>query len=189
MQFNPIILTQHNENIPIVSAVVYDDNKSDAFEGFLDFLFDETLLQAFFSKQQNLEDLTNFWKDYDIELAVNRTIIEANLIDQQFYDYDERKQQDTITHLFITLSEAPKEIKPNIQRTKYYGPLSPSWIRIYGLRLNGNRIIITGGAIKLTKTMHAREHTLLELKKMDQVRNYLIMNRIVSADDIEYIIF
>ena len=40
--------------------------------------------------------------------------------------------------------------------------------------LESGRHIITGGAIKLTATMQEREHTLMELAKLNKVRDYLI---------------
>ena len=47
----------------------------------------------------------------------------------------------------------------------------------------GTRVlIITGGAIKLTHKMGEREHTLKELSKMEQVRNFLISNQAIDAD-------
>lgn len=36
--------------------------------------------------------------------------------------------------------------------------------------------------IKLTRTMQEREHTLNELNKMEQVRNFLISNQTIDAD-------
>ena len=53
--------------------------------------------------------------------------------------------------------------------------------------LNDNPYIITGGAIKLTRTMEEREHTLAELKKMEAVRNFLLNGGGIDADGlIEY---
>lgn len=37
-----------------------------------------------------------------------------------------------------------------------------------------NSYLITGGAIKLTRTMQEREHTLFELHRLELVRNFLI---------------
>ena len=50
----------------------------------------------------------------------------------------------------------------------------PSWLRIYALKLTSGIYIITGRAIKLTATMQERQHTLIELQKMENVRNFLI---------------
>ena len=61
-------------------------------------------------------------------------------------------------------------------------PRHVSWLRIYAIKLEPGCYIITGGAIKLTHTMGEREHTLAELAKMEQVRNYLIDNQAIDAD-------
>ena len=57
-----------------------------------------------------------------------------------------------------------------------------SWLRIYAIKLEPGCYIITGGAIKLTRTMQERTHTLEELNKMEAVRNFLIEGRVIDAD-------
>ncbi len=49
-----------------------------------------------------------------------------------------------------------------------------SWLRLFAIRLESGRYILTGGAIKLTAKMQAREHTLAELARLNQVRDFLI---------------
>lgn len=60
-----------------------------------------------------------------------------------------------------------------------------SWLRLYAIKLEPGHYIITGGAIKLTRTMQERVHTLRELTKMEQVRNLLIEQGIVDLDGFE----
>lgn len=60
-----------------------------------------------------------------------------------------------------------------------------SWLRIYALKLERNTYLITGGAIKLTRTMEEREHTLAELRKMELVRNFLIEQGAVDIDGLK----
>lgn len=60
-----------------------------------------------------------------------------------------------------------------------------SWLRIYALKLESNTYLVTGGAIKLTRAMEEREHTLNELKRMEQVRNFLIEQGAVDLDGIK----
>ena len=55
-------------------------------------------------------------------------------------------------------------------------------LRIYAIKLEPGIYVITGGAIKLTRTMQEREHTLLELGKMEKVRNFLLEQRVVDKD-------
>lgn len=67
-------------------------------------------------------------------------------------------------------------------------PLHSSWLRIYAIRLSTGAYIITGGAIKLTLKMEEREHTKLELSKIEKVRNFLLSEHIIDDDSfIDYI--
>ena len=45
--------------------------------------------------------------------------------------------------------------------------------------------VVTGGAIKLTRTMQEREHTLVELARMEKVRRFLIENEISDKDSFD----
>lgn len=57
-----------------------------------------------------------------------------------------------------------------------------SWLRIYAIKLDPGIYVITGGAIKLTRTMQEREHTLVELARMEKVRRFLLDNDICDVD-------
>ena len=61
-------------------------------------------------------------------------------------------------------------------------PQHASWLRIYAIKLEPGIYIITGGAIKLTRTMQEREHTLVELARMEKVRRFLLDNDIADKD-------
>ena len=62
-----------------------------------------------------------------------------------------------------------------------------SWLRLYAIKLDDGIFLITGGAIKLTHLMQERQHTLIELRRMEMVRNYLIENGVIDSDGlIEY---
>ena len=60
-----------------------------------------------------------------------------------------------------------------------------SWLRIYAIKLDPGIYVITGGAIKLTRTMQEREHTLVELARMEKVRCFLLDNDIVDMDSFQ----
>lgn len=59
-----------------------------------------------------------------------------------------------------------------------------SWLRIYALKLTTGIYIITGEAIKLTATMQERQHTLVELQKMENIRNFLISESLSSIKSV-----
>jgi hypothetical protein len=56
------------------------------------------------------------------------------------------------------------------------------------LKLSVGVYIVTGGAIKLTASMQEREHTLIELQKMEKVRSFILEQGIVDNEGfIEYL--
>lgn len=57
-----------------------------------------------------------------------------------------------------------------------------SWLRLYALKFEPDTYLVTGGAIKLTRTMEEREHTRRELVRMEQVRDYLLEQGAVDLD-------
>ena len=61
-------------------------------------------------------------------------------------------------------------------------PHHRSWLRLYAIKLSMGIYIITGGAIKLTRTMQEREHTLQELEKMEKVRNFLLNEHVFDEN-------
>jgi len=48
--------------------------------------------------------------------------------------------------------------------------------------LEKNVFVITGGAIKLTRTMQERSHTQAELDKLNQCRQFLASNGVFDSD-------
>ena len=64
-------------------------------------------------------------------------------------------------------------------------PKHASWLRIYAIKLEPGIYVITGGAIKLTRTMQEREHTLRELIRMEDVRSHMLANNIVDKDSFD----
>ncbi len=59
-------------------------------------------------------------------------------------------------------------------------------LRLYGIRLGDNTFVITGGTIKLTKTMEEHPDTITELEKIETVKLFLRKNNIIINDDLIY---
>ena len=78
--------------------------------------------------------------------------------------------------------ETYKLRKQKFVSLQHYRPHRRSWLRLYAIKLSMGIYIITGGAIKLTRTMQEREHTLQELEKMEKVRNFLIREHVFDED-------
>ena len=57
-----------------------------------------------------------------------------------------------------------------------------SWLRVYAIRLEPNIYVVTGGAIKLTRTMQEREHTAIELEKLNRCKEFLKSQGVFDKD-------
>ncbi|MCM1440178.1 MAG: hypothetical protein NC131_13395 [Roseburia sp.] len=69
------------------------------------------------------------------------------------------------------MSELTREKVRNWNRNRH-----ASWLRIYAIRLEPNVYVVTGGAIKLSRTMQEREHTAHELEKLNHCKAFLKAN-------------
>lgn len=74
--------------------------------------------------------------------------------------------------LFKPLSNNEYKLRP-YQKLKVYGTIRKSWLRVYAVRITSDLFVITGGAIKLTRTMEERDHTKDQLRRISKARNYL----------------
>jgi hypothetical protein len=81
-------------------------------------------------------------------------------------------KSEALSSFFKPLHNSTTKIEP-FEKNKAKGINTPSWLRIYAIRLDHNLFVISGGGIKLTKTMQESGHLLLELQKMELVKEYL----------------
>lgn len=112
-----------------------------------------------------LDALLDQWND----VVWLRSFFKQNISDLTAYF----KITDVNQAIYDTIEDSEKlqclimDISPNANLNEIFRPLENSR---------------SGGAIKLTRTMQEREHTLVELARMEKVRNYLIDNGISDMD-------
>ena len=140
---------------------------------------DAEYLWDFFLENQN--DLQEFFHIERISEAVEDTIDDAEQSERLILEIPYAENLD---ELFIPLSSADMTIRElarekarNWNRTGH-----ASWLRVYAIRLEKNVFVITGGAIKLTRTMQERSHTQAELDKLNQCRQFLASNGVFDSD-------
>lgn len=128
-------------------------------------------LSAFF--EQNIVDLSSYFKITDITQAVMDTIDDSHKLECVLLDLS---PDADLSMLFRPLNnnEASDVLLQKEKARLKYRFKHPSWLRLYAIKLTTGIYIITGGAIKLTATMQEREHTRIELAKLEKVRRYLI---------------
>ncbi len=57
-----------------------------------------------------------------------------------------------------------------------------TYLRLYALKIDTDCFVITGGAIKFTHLMEDREHTQIELQKIERCRYFLKENDVFDSD-------
>ncbi len=162
-------------------AVIYDGEKDNCFDALFSQWFDIGWLKSFF--QNNLSDLSSFFRITDVYQAVMETIDEASQLECLMLDISPDADLDL---LFRHLENSRyAEISLGKEKAKGYGIGNhPSWLRIYAIKIEPGVYLVTGGAIKLTAKMTERSHTLAELAKLEHVRNFLIDNGIFDVDSL-----
>lgn len=149
-------------------AVQYDEEETHELNILQDQWTDVQWLLDFFDEHE--EDLTSgFYEKYKVDDAIEITMDEAGEL------FNALEEPENLDLLFKPLNDRDYRIK-NFQKQKAKGSKRKTWLRIYAVRFNDG-YVITGGAIKLTKTMQERTHTNNELKKLEIVRDALKLNK------------
>ena len=136
-------------------------------------------LERFFTEQS--ADLRQFFRITNVDDAIFDTMSDAIHLQSLILDISPEADLDALfkpLHNSRTAEMLLGKEKARGFRTSGH----PSWLRIYALKLEPHTYVITGGAIKLTHTMNDRKHTLLELTRMETVRNFLIEKGVVDVD-------
>ena len=143
---------------------------------------DVVWLRNFF--KANLEDLTSYFKITDVNQAIYDTIDDSDRLQCLIMDISPEADLDK---LFRPLdnSRTSEMILGKEKARLHNTPKHASWLRIYAIKLEPGIYVITGGAIKLTRTMQEREHTLVELARMEKVRRFMLDNNIMDKDSFD----
>jgi hypothetical protein len=162
-------------------AIQYPGEPVDEFRRLFNSWADPEDLEIFFEK--NKADITNgFYGTFTVEGAIFETYDLAENLEDNLLALANKSEPDQLRELeqiFKPLHDSQIKILPlNKSKARNH------WLRIYALRVEKGIYIITGGAIKLTKTMQEREHTKEELTKISQCRNYLFEKGIVDLETI-----
>lgn len=132
----------------------------------------EYLLNFF---MENFEDLKAFFKIERLDQAIEDTFEDAEVLEELVLDFPYTEHLDELFKpLDITdagMSELTREKARNWNRERH-----ASWLRIYAIRLEPDVYVVTGGAIKLSRTMQERKHTAIELDKLNRCKAYLKAN-------------
>ncbi len=163
-------------------AVRYEGQDDNALYQILDYWNDVSALRAFF--KENINDLASYFKITDVNEAIYDTIEDADHLQCLILDISPDADLDKLFRHLET--KRTSEMLLGREKARLDNrPRHASWLRIYAIKLAQGIYIITGGVIKLTAMMEERKHTLAELSKMEQVRNFLLSEHIADEDSFD----
>ena len=160
-------------------AVRYEDCLDNVLDSILEQWNDVAWLRNFF--KQNIDDLISYFKITDVNQAIYDTIEDSERLQCLIMDVSPDSNLDKIFRPLENSRTSEMLLgkeKARLKNTSRHA----SWLRIYAIKLEPGIYIITGGAIKLTRTMQERKHTLIELARMERVRRFLLDNDIADMD-------
>jgi hypothetical protein len=157
-------------------AVKYADDTSDAYNKCIESWTDVEYVREFVKKHQS--DI----KGKDVNEIVNNIIEDAEDIDDLLYELSQSTDEN-IDEFFAPLRNS--EYKVELLSRQKGRIHRKSDTRIYGIKIESNCYVITGGAIKFTHFIDEREHTKQELKNINKVRDYLKDNQVIDKDTLQ----
>lgn len=155
-------------------TIKYDGEELDALEKLQDQWSSTEYLREFFAKFQ--KDYYNEYGKSDRAKLVKQAKKLAAALFEKLYELAQNGNPNSLSGFFKPLDNREAESEPyELQKLKAKGEEWRSYLRIYGIKYK-DTIIVTGGAIKLTKEMRDRTHTKDELNKLESVRRFLDEN-------------
>lgn len=151
-----------------LTAFRYGTDQPDEFSRLFSQWQDPQFLHDFFT--EHIEDLqSGFFGAISLQTAIKQTRDEARRLERTLFQLASGTR-DNLDSIFIPLKlDEPIELT----RSKAKGDTQRSWLRIYAIKVQSNTYIVTGGAIKLTRAMQDRDHTKMELKKIERCKDFL----------------
>lgn len=164
-----------------------EDELTKCLEHWLDPIY----LHGFFTTHQDDLNSGYYGKKISIQQAISFTRDEAYHLFEKLNELaisGIESNDKSLSLAFQPLRNGDYSQK-ELQQEKAKTTFQKRWLRIYAIRIASNTFIVTGGAIKLVKTMDERPHLQKELQKLNDVRNYLYEEGILDKDDFEMLEF
>ena len=169
-------------------SVQYDSETTHELKRIFDLWNDPEYLEAYFEANKLILD-NAFWQGISVEEAVLYTKKEVVLLEEELLTIAESgksNSDENLSTLFKPLKNNPLKIE-KYEKSKLKGEPPARWLRIYAIRIEPNLFLISGGAIKLTKTMNEDSYLKIELQKLEVVKSFLIDGE--ENEDIDFQIF
>ena len=172
---------------PAIYAVHYDGEPIDELRKVFAQWSDVFYLESFF--EEHRQDLRHFFRGcISVQDAVKQTINDVRNMRRRLYELalqGQSDRQNTLQNMFMPLGNEMRLAVLQKSKAKICTRGRSSWLRLYAIRVAPNLFVITGGAIKLTHRMEEREHTRVQLEKLEKVKRYLTDQGLFDENDFE----
>lgn len=159
-------------------AFHYTGENDNEFDRLMELWTDVNSLKEFF--EENNVSKREFFRKNKIDTVdrfVNAVRNEAEKISDTLKKISTKKEP--LETFFQSLDDF--EIGAKIL-SRQKGKVLPEILRIYAIKISKDCFVITGGAIKLTKTMDMHSETKKEIPKLDRAKVFLQSNGIFDED-------
>lgn len=160
-------------------AVKNPDKELDELTSLFEQWNDANYLFKFF--RDNIDDLKSYFKIERVSQAIQDTFEDSDALEELILTFPYTEELDTLFKpLDVTDTKSMELTRPKARNWEC--ERHDSWLRIYAIRLEPNVYVVTGGAIKLTRAMQDKKHTMIELNKLNKCKEFLKRNGVFDKD-------
>lgn len=157
-------------------AIHYEKDELVVYNKLIENWTDVQFVRAFVKEHQ--KDIV----EKDLNKVVKDIISDAEDIDDLLYELSNAKDEN-IGQFFAPLYNSEYQVQLlSRQKGRIH---KKSYTRIYGIKIESNCFVITGGAIKFTLFMEDRHHTNQELININKVRDYLKEKGVIDKETLQ----
>ena len=149
-----------------------DIENIDEFQRMFALWTDPSYLYKFFKDNKHYFE-SDYWKDKGISFDDMCLLTQKKALDFEASIYQSEHTLDVLFQPLDDMITNPHNVSKT--KSKY------SWLRIYAIKIDENRYLVTGGAIKLTLSMQDHPITKNELIKLEKARNYLLEKGVIDS--------
>lgn len=184
MKIVPIFAEEKKQGL---FSVHFDGQAENETMKCFNYWFDINYLHNFFTNHQNDLNSEFYGETISIQQAISYTREEAYELFENLKNLaisGTKNDNKSLSLAFKPLHNKELSVK-ELQEQKSITKTRKRWLRIYAIKIAPNTFIVTGGSIKLVRSMNERDHLKEELIKLEKVKKYLKGLKIFNQDDFE----
>ena len=171
---------------PYIYSIRYGDgNEKDEYYRLLGLWTDVDYLTGYFESNYSRMVPEVWGNDIEPEIVASQAFNEAYELENTFEELSWNTAHDLYPDYddFFKPLDGEFVYEWELIPMKAYGPRKPSLLRMYAIKMGSNCYLITGGGIKISRTMQEDPCLNKELDKIKKVRSFLREQGIEDRED------